>query len=105
MFIQQGDIIIERIDSLPKGLKKLNHGILEEGEAAGHYHQLADYHPTKVAVYEDGDNNKFFQNVATMTLKHEEHAPVEIPRGIYRIRKVREFNHLNQAPSPRDVID
>lgn len=103
MIIQQGDVIIERVDTLPKGLKKLNHGVLEEGETVGHYHQLADYHPDKVSVFEDDNKNKFFQNVATMTLKHEEHNPVEIPAGTYRIRKVREFNHLNQLP--RDVVD
>ena len=105
MFIQQGDIIIERVEELPKGLKKLDHGILEEGETPGHYHQFDGYSPTDVAVYEDENKNKFFHNFNAITIKHEEHAPVEIPRGIYRIRKVREFNHLNQAPAPRDVVD
>lgn len=102
MFFQQGDVIIERIDEMPDNLKKLEGGVLEEGETPGHYHQL-DGDLTAVALYEDDSANKYLKTMADMVLKHEEHKPIAIPPGMYRVRKVQEFDHLNRVR--RDVVD
>ena len=32
-----------------------------------------------------------------MTLYHEEHAPIKIPKGTYTIKIVREFDHMSQT--------
>ena len=102
MFYQQGDVIIERIGEMPENLKKAEGAVLEEGETPGHYHQL-EGDQTALALYEDDAANKYFKTMAEMVLKHEEHNPIAIAPGMYRVRMVQEFDHLNRAR--RDVVD
>jgi len=104
-FFQQGDVIIERIDELPEGIKKLDGFVLEEGETPGHFHELAVMEPEKkqVSVFEDNEHQKYMQNFIGTMLTHQEHKAIEIPPGTYRIRKVQEFNHLQNQSRP--VVD
>lgn len=98
---QQGDTLYHR-EEIPKGAKKteLKGGVVQYGEATGHKHAL------------DGDGYEYFETpkkerylrVATPTmLRHEEHAPIEIPPGEYRIGIVREYDHF--AEEARNVVD
>jgi hypothetical protein len=104
-FYQQGDVIIERIDELPKDLVKLDGHVIEEGETPGHFHELAVAEPEKkqVMVYEDTEHQKYMQNFINTMLTHQEHKAIEIPPGTYRIRKVMEYDHLQNQQRP--VID
>lgn len=103
-FIQQGDVIIEPINRLPEGLKKVEAKprgyVLAEGEHTGHAHvidRVAD-----IEFYEK-DGKFFIVNKEKVDVTHEEHNKVTIPTGIWEVRKVREFDHFeNEAREVRD---
>jgi hypothetical protein len=97
--IQQGDVLIERVDSIPPKSKTLPHRTLREGEATGHSH---------VAVAEDVrlfmQGGKLFMSAPSgTTIVHEEHNPVTVPPGDYAINGVREYDHFDEES--REVLD
>jgi len=118
MKYQQGDVLLTKIDESEekdtikhKQLKKdiMNKVVVRYGEATGHHHrfELKDLIPgTEVAAYGHKYNDivdvvKVDGGAATMI--HEEHNPINIPPGMYKISQVREFDHL--AMTTRLVMD
>ena len=103
----QGDLLLERVDDVaPSGMVTENvEGaamVLAEGEASGHRHaiwqrvimfrddRLAWDIPTGLYV------GHVQVNSAYARVTHEEHAPLTLPRGTYRVRRQRELG-------PRDA--
>jgi len=108
----QGDILLERvpdakvgekIDADPDGAT-----VLARGEVTGHRHRFAL--EDRVTMFRDGS----LAGIATelyighikigksgATLLHEEHAPIELTPGTYRVRRQREWN----AAAVRIVAD
>jgi len=118
MKYQQGDVLLTKIDESEEQttirhlqLKKdiMNKVVIRYGEATGHHHrfELKDLASgTEVAGYgrQNGDRVdvvKIDGNAATMI--HEEHNPISIPPGMYKVTQVREFDHLSMTT--RMVID
>ena len=99
-----GDVILERIDSLPKDFKKMaksKDGALAYGEATGHLHQLQgegfelrECPNTRV---------KFLRIVEPTDLKHQEHSPIKLPPGDYKIGIQQEYDPYEKLK--RQVID
>ena len=93
--------------------KTPTHAILAFGEATGHKHQvnMADMMKEAGVTLHMSYNGKAGEDVPsafevrneTVTLKHEEHNPIEIPPGKYVVRIVREFDHI--AGRARYVAD
>jgi len=89
------------------------HAILAFGEATGHKHQVNMVDMVKEAgvtlhmgTYRTAGEDVpdgFEVHNETVTLKHEEHNPIDIPPGKYVIRIVREFDHI--AGRARYVAD
>ena len=104
MIIQQGDVIIESVDTIPSDAKtgKLKAGniILAEGETTGHAHRISD---VEGVVFREKDGMFYLVNKEELTVNHEEHKTVVIPPGIWRVRKVREYDHF--AEEARAVAD
>lgn len=93
---RQGDVLVERIDSLPKNRKKLaresGRVVLAHGEATGHHHSLVDEH---VDLFETADEaGVTFLEVreAMAALTHQEHATITLPPGNYRVTRQREYS-------------
>ena len=84
--IWQGDIGLKRIHELPMNLKEKNK-ILAYGEATGHHHSFST---AKVMV--DNNGNQFAVLEQPDTLNHQEHNPIIIPKGIYRVIRQREYD-------------
>ena len=118
MKYQQGDVLLTKIEQVEEKdtikylqLKKdiMNKVVVRYGEATGHHHrfELKDLASgTEVAGYgrQNGDRVnvvKIDGNAATMI--HEEHNPISIPPGMYKVTQVREFDHLSMTT--RMVID
>ena len=98
-WIRHGDVIIEQITTLPKGVKleKTTNPVLAEGEVTGHFHRLQS--PCLFAQHGD---EKFFRIDREILLTHEEHDTLKIPKGTYRVRLQREVDLLGEV---RTVLD
>ena len=91
-FVQQGDVIFEIVENV-KGTQIEHDGVIAEGEATGHSHRIEHHELGKV---------KFFRNEGTMYLdilgnvqvEHQEHKKINLPKGKYRVHRVKEFDHF-----------
>lgn len=83
---RQGDLLITKINELPKGLKKVPSGIIVRGEATGHSHRLVD------GDVFSGKNGLLYLVVASKgVITHEEHKPIKLSKGLYKVRRQREY--------------
>ncbi len=99
---RQGDVLIERIDSLPSKLvpvaRENGKVVLAHGEVTGHAHAIAD---ERVAHFsapaeraEPGLAGVTYLEVraAVAALRHEEHGMIALPAGNYRVTRQREYS-------------
>lgn len=90
---RQGDVIIERVVVVPEGAEqqKPRHRIvLAQGEATGHHHCLeAERDP---ADYWKLGQEQFVRIGRRAMVTHQEHAPIDLPAGTYRVRRQREYS-------------
>jgi hypothetical protein len=108
----QGDLLLERVaDVAPSGMIEENlEGVamvLAEGETTGHRHAIRD----RVTMFRDAmlardippglyiGHLQIASAYARVT--HEEHAPLTLPRGTYRVRRQRELG----PKDARAIID
>jgi hypothetical protein len=98
----QGDILIERVDAAPvsgRVIRSIDNGsaIIAEGEATGHHHRILG----SVTLYRDEalareiPSGLYVGHVhvssPTARLEHEEHAPITLEQGTYRVRRQRQL--------------
>lgn len=102
---QQGDVLIQRTTEKFSREKKLKHLRLAEGEATGHCH-LAE---GDCALYELENNvDQLMLEVfsGNTTIKHQEHGPLVVGPGTYKIGRIREKDHFaDEAEAVRRVAD
>jgi hypothetical protein len=101
---QQGDVLINRIEILPNDLKKIDKKprgfVLAEGETTGHAHVIDD----GIEMFEATDGTLYIRVMKEKAvLTHEEHASIELPRGLYEIGIVQEVDPWTEQP--RNVVD
>ncbi|MBF0344320.1 MAG: hypothetical protein HQL06_08830 [Nitrospirae bacterium] len=91
MLLVQGDVFLKQVKKLPTGVKRINEAgtgyVLAEGESTGHSHQIND----AVEVYEKG-KTIYIHVEKPVALVHQEHRPITIDEGIYKVGIVREYN-------------
>jgi quercetin dioxygenase-like cupin family protein len=101
-YYQQGDVLMKIMDEQPidKEAEMLEHMTLAEGEATGHYHRVTE---GKAELYML--TGQMYMKVLTDKAKitHEEHNPIEVPKGLYKIDIVKEYDHF--AEEVREVVD
>lgn len=103
MYYQQGDVIVEKVDSIPSSAVEkevVSKIVLAQGSATGHAHVIND--TTNVKVFSEGDDMYLSVSKETV-LSHEEHNSITVEPGNYQIRKVKEFDHF--AEEVREVQD
>ena len=109
---RQGDLLIQQHDAVPDHAKKIKAVTLVEGESGGHSHRLAERRTAR--VYRSGDVDE--QQVGTLYLDvfaeraeiiHPEHGTIELPAGIYRVWRQREFvqDDIRASGTTRVVMD
>jgi hypothetical protein len=87
---RHGDILLARVDQLPGEVRKLQHLVLAEGELTGHSHRIQE---RDVAVLFRSEAGMFLQVTgARATLVHQEHGPIELETGYYRVWRQREYS-------------
>jgi hypothetical protein len=87
MMKRQGDLLIVKVDKIPEDALKQKSLVLAEGEATGHMHEL-----DSGEVYEK-DGTLYFKVAegGSVTLKHQEHGPLQFGEGIYQVIRQREY--------------
>lgn len=93
--IQQGDVLIKRVASIPREAKKIDHGILAEGEASGHHHRIKSA-ITAVLFMKGLEMYMEVLKGKEAIIGHEEHKPVIVPEGCYLVEKVQEWDPFGQ---------
>jgi len=108
----QGDLLLERVaDVPPSGTIEENLNgvamVLAEGETTGHRHAIWD----RVTMFRDDmlardiPAGLYIGHLqvasAYARVTHEEHAPLTLPRGTYRVRRQRELGPMDA----RAIID
>ena len=104
----QGDLLIERVDDLEPSGTVLSPDatgamVVAEGELTGHRHAIFD----RVTMFRDDalardvPGGLYIGHVKVeggpATLRHQEHAPIALGEGTYRVRRQRELE-------PRDAV-
>lgn len=91
---RHGDVLVEAVDAIPEQARKLHHLVLAEGELTGHSHRIAE---RDAAVLYQGQQGMFLSVHADVaTLVHQEHGPIQLERGAYRVWLQREY-------TPREI--
>lgn len=91
MQYRHGDVMIEEIPKLPGGHKRsLPHRVLAHGEVTGHRHQIRE--AAGSALYEMPTHLLLEVTDDFVTLVHEEHKPIQLKRGIYKVWRQREYS-------------
>jgi len=96
--IRQGDLVLVRLPRLPERAKRRKEAVLELKGETGHSHRLFG-----AQLYE-GQQGQPVVVVAPGTeaiLDHPEHPAVEVPEGVWEVRRPEVFNFpLPQAERP-----
>jgi hypothetical protein len=93
---RQGDVLLVKVDGLP--LEAVPEVLTEDrivlayGEVTGHAHALS----TTYAEAYGHDADRYVVAKEGATLRHEEHNPIVLEPGVYRVVRQREY-------SPREV--
>lgn len=99
---RQGDVLLVKVDDLPQGkdVTPEDRIVLAYGEITGHAHAV--YPEVKVIDGEkkqvlpaklwDAGAERYLQVLEKTALKHEEHAPIDLPVGNYKVIQQREYD-------------
>ena len=90
---QQGDVLVFTETAIPENCKRVAPEIrgivLAEGEVTGHAHTIDT---TSICEMWKNDKGTWLNAKAPVTIKHQEHKAVTLPKGKYRIGIVREID-------------
>lgn len=105
---QQGDITLFKTDELPKDVTPKKGATLALGEVSGHHHTLYDslegaaaksfnpseegYGSNAVQLFEDKNKVVYAKVDNVVYLRHQEHKPITVTPGVYRIGIIREVD-------------
>lgn len=102
---RQGDVLIERVDTIPAGVTTLPRDkrgvILADGEVTGHAHRIAH---RSASLHRTELDARYLRVMgpAPVALTHEEHTAVKLPPGNYRVTIHAEYQ---PGELPRQVAD
>lgn len=87
---RHGDVLIEAVPALPSDREKLPHAILAHGEVTGHCHRISE--PGRADLYTTGTGLFLHVRGESVAVLHEEHRPVTLTTGYYRVWRQREYS-------------
>ena len=104
-FKHQGDVTFIKHDGEKHGeiLKHNGSYVLALGEKTGHRHVVTVDAPSDMEIRRLHNAEFLMTLFATATITHEEHLPIILAPGVYRVSKEREYDHFSHAT--RKVID
>jgi hypothetical protein len=105
LHFRQGDVLLVQVDDLPDGAtaeRRSGRIVLAEGEATGHAHAVEE---ADARTFTHG-GQRYLLTRSIAQLVHEEHAPIDVPPGTWRVVIQREYQPpVAAAPAWRRVTD
>ena len=100
--VRQGDILIERIAKIPSNItprvtpeNEKGRAILAYGEVTGHAHEIESPELATLSEIQDAMRalvpDYALKLSADTAVVHQEHGRIELPKGLYRVRRQREY--------------
>lgn len=107
---RQGDVLVERVASMPDTkmteIKTDGGVILAYGETTGHKHCIYPEAGVLPAKLWDAGAERFLQVMEKTSIQHEEHGPIHLEPGIYRVSKFGESTQREYSPAEiRGIAD
>ncbi|HEY1379146.1 MAG TPA: hypothetical protein VGF55_20255 [Gemmataceae bacterium] len=90
MLWRQGDVFIATVPAVPADAIPRPHCVLAEGEVTGHSHRVDQ--PGAARLFAHPTAMYLEVTAAAATIVHQEHSPVTLPRGVYRVWRQREYS-------------
>lgn len=92
---RQGDVFLIAVDSIPSDATPAKSDprgvVLAEGEVTGHHHRIGPMYRSAEMLHHAEGTFLRVTGKSVVALTHEEHSPIEIPPGAYRVRIQREY--------------
>jgi len=95
--IQQGDVLLQEVTGIPVEATKMPHEgriVVARGEKTGHSHVIVSDQATLWSLTREGATDLYLEVCAPATITHDEHKPLPIPAGIYRVGRVKEYDYF-----------
>ena len=89
MLYRHGDVLIQKVRKIPAAAKKMKSLVLAEGEVTGHSHRITD--APNATMHRLHEIRYLTITDIPSTVTHEEHGPIELPKGIYKVWRQREY--------------
>ena len=104
--VRQGDVLLVPAEAVPDGARLVRRDagrvVLAYGEVTGHAHAIRS---TATRLVEAG-GERYLVTSDTVTLEHEEHGPISVAPGTYRVVIQREYAPAEiESASFRRVVD
>jgi hypothetical protein len=105
MQLRQGDVLLIRVGEIPDGATPVPRDgdavVLAYGEVTGHRHAVLERHAELVELPGAEVERRFLRIVdEEARLVHEEHDPITLTPGCYRVVRQREYDPLQDPDSP-----
>lgn len=95
---QQGDCLFHEAKFSIVGKKIVKSGLIKLGSASGHAHVLKNG-----KLYLDKENKMYIVADKKTQVVHDEHKPIDLPKGKYFIDTVKEYDHFLEES--KQVVD
>ena len=94
MLYRHGDVLLDEVPEVPASARPRDGVVLAYGEMTGHSHRVE---PREAAELYQHDTSLYLRVTGQpATLLHEEHGPIELRPGVYRVWRQREY-------TPREI--
>ncbi len=88
MLWRHGDVLIATVEQIPARAERQPTLVLAQGEVTGHSHRVEDARKAQIWKY----GAQVFLEVQNETrIVHQEHKPLILPPGLYRVWQQREY--------------
>lgn len=97
---RQGDVFVEQVRMRPREGRQATdkgHVIVAYGEVTGHAHEVLAADPVADAppaaqLFEEPDGTRYLFVKRACVLTHQEHGPIKLVPGCYRVGRQREYS-------------
>lgn len=86
---RQGDLLLIEVGYRPPHIAHIQTDILMKGTVTGHHHRIQK---GKICPHEEDLIIAYVDAYPGCKLVHDEHATIELPEGIYEVRRQREVS-------------